>query len=384
MIRTVSRSRLLLAAGASALVLALLPAGAANAATQIDGPIDLGTAFPFAVLGAETVTNTGPSVLNGDLGLSPGTSLTGFEFATVNGTTHATDTVAAQAQLDLTTAYGVAAGLTPTQTGLGDLTGLSLTPGVYSGDELSVTGALTLDGEADSVWIFQAASTLTAATGSIITVTGEASACNVFWQVGSSATLNPGAAFVGTVMANVSVTAETAATVTGRLLARTGAVTLDSNVITAPTECSTPPGTVTSSPEITSAAPPAGQAGVDYSFTVTATGSPTPALSVSSGALPPGLTFDSATGVISGRPTTPGIYTFSVTAANEVAPDATTEYSVIIGVVTPVDEETGVREGNRLAASGTDLGYAPALAGLLLVSGVAALVLGRRRARAAR
>lgn len=380
MIRTVSRSRLLLVAGASALVLALLPAGAANAVTQIDGPVDLGTAFPFAVLAGETVTNTGPSVLNGDLGLSPGTSLTGFEFATVNGTTHATDTVAAQAQIDLTTAYGVAAGLTPTQTGLGDLTGLSLTPGVYSGGDLSVTGALTLEGTADAVWVFQAASTLTAATGSIITVTGGASACNVFWQVGSSATLNPGAAFVGTVMANVSVTAETAATVTGRLLARTGAVTLDSNVITAPTECSTPPGTVTSSPEITSAAPPAGEAGVDYSFTVTASGSPTPALSVASGELPPGLTFDSATGVISGQPTTPGTYTFAIAARNEVAPDAVTEYSVIISAVTPVDEETG----NMLALSGTDLGYAPALAGLLLVSGIAAMLLGRRRARAAR
>lgn len=384
MIRTVSRFRLLSLAGASALVLALSPIAAANAVSQIDGRIDLGAATPFAVLAGETVTNTGPSVLNGDLGLSPGTSLTGFEFATVNGTTHATDTVAAQAQIDLTAAYGVAAGLTPIQSGLEDLTGLSLTPGVYSGGALSITGALTLEGTADSVWIFQAASTLTAATGSIITVTGGASACNVFWQVGTSATLNPGAAFVGTVMANESITAETAATVTGRLLARTGAVTLDSNPITAPTECSTPVGTVTSSPAITSAAPPAGTAGVGYSHTVTASGSPTPALSVSSGELPPGLTFDAATGVISGTPTTPGTYTFAITAANEIAPDATTEYSIVISEVTPLEEEAQVRDGDRLASSGTDLGYAPALAGLLLVSGIAALLLGRRRAHASR
>ncbi len=197
----------------------------------------------------------------------------------MNDTLHATDAVAAQAQVDLTTAYNVAAGLTPTATGLGDLTGQSIAPGVYSGAELPVTGALALAGTAESVWVFQAASTLTVASGAIITVTGGASACNVFWQVGSSATLDPGARFVGTVMADAS--------------------------ITAPTSCNSSPGIVTTTPAITSGSPDAGAAGADYSYTITATGSPAPAVTITGGSLPPGLTLDSITAVISGQPARP-------------------------------------------------------------------------------
>ena len=319
------------AAAATLLALfALTPTAAASAATSIDGPIDLGTAADFSVLGGSTVTNTGPSVLAADLGLSPGTSVTGFPRGIIGGTLHAADEVAALAQSDLTTAYGVAAGLTPLETGLGDLSGSSLTPGVYRGGELSVTGELTLAGTAESVWVFQAASTLLIGSGAIVTVTGGASACNVFWQVGSSATIGSGSLFVGTVLANSSITAQTGADIAGRLLARTGAVTLDTNTLIAPTGCATTPGTVTTSPEITSEAPPSGEVGEEYSHTVTASGSPDATFEVTDGALPPGVTLNEETGELSGQPSGSGSFEFEITASNGTAPDAVENYTVTI------------------------------------------------------
>lgn len=378
MTRFRARAALTAFAVAGVLTLSLVPT-TAMAATTIDGPIDLATAAPFSVLASSTVTNTGPSVINGDVGLSPGTSITGFPPAVVNGTIHATDTVAAQAQADLTTAYNVAAGLTPAASGLGDLTGASLTPGVYAGGTLSVTGELTLAGTAESVWIFQAASTLTIGTGARITVTGGASACNVFWQVGSSATIGSAAQFVGTVMADVSVTAQTAATVTGRLLARTGAVTLDTNTITTPTGCATTPGTVRTSPEITSSAPPAGAVGADYEHTLTSTGSPQATYTVTGGTLPPGMVLDTATGVISGQPTTPGTYPVTVTADNGTLPAATASYLITIapaavgGQETPVDSASAAGPGAELAESGADSGATPWVAAAAALLGVALL-----------
>ncbi|KAA9107507.1 ice-binding family protein [Microbacterium rhizomatis] len=365
----------------------LLPLSAANAVTTIDGPVDLGTAKPFAVLAGSAVTNTGTSVLNGDVGLSPETSITGFPPGTVNGTIHPTDEVAAQAQLDLTTAYGVAAGLTPMQSGLGDLTGLTLTPGVYSGGELSVTGALRLEGTAESVWVFQAASTLLIGGSGIVTVTGGASACNVFWQVGSSATLDPGAHLEGTVMADVSVTAKTAATITGRLLARTGAVTLDTNTITLPSGCDTAVGAVRSSPTITSAAPASGEVGTAYSHTFTASSVPASAFSVTAGALPSGLTLDSATGVLSGQPTTAGDFDFDITASNGTSPDAVASYTIVVGAatvsaVTPTNGEVAIEAS--LAESGSaGIGSTPWVAGALLVVGVLLVMRSRTRRLAA-
>jgi hypothetical protein len=177
--------------------------------------------------------------------------------------------------------------------------------------------------------VFQAASTLTIGSASQIVITGGASSCNVFWQVGSSATVGTGAQFQGTVLAQQSVTATTGATVQGRLLARTGAVTLDTNEITASNGCPAP-GTPSESPTITSGTPSDGTVDVPYSSTVTATGTPTPTFTATG--LPDGLTIDSTTGVISGTPTTPGTSTVTITASNGTSPDAGSDPTVPLSI----------------------------------------------------
>jgi Ice-binding-like len=208
--------------------------GAANAATAPP----LGSASSYAVLAATTVTSTGPTVVDGDLGLSPGTAVTGFPPGTVNGTEHPGDTAAAAAQTDLTTAYNNAAGQSPTVTGLSSISNQTFTPGVYNASSgLLVNGTVTLDGQGDqnSVFIFQIGSALTTASATVIDLINGAQPCNVFWQVGSSATLGTGSTFAGNILALASITVTTGDTVAGSMLARTGAVTLDSDTITAPT-----------------------------------------------------------------------------------------------------------------------------------------------------
>ncbi|HUB98592.1 MAG TPA: ice-binding family protein [Solirubrobacterales bacterium] len=227
---------------AVALALAALPAFAQAA------PVNLATAGPFVVLGGATATNTGASVLNGDLGVSPGTTLPGFEEAVVNGVEHVNDGVAAQAQLDLTTAYNVAAG-TPVLPA-NDLSGTDLgnrvlTAGAYRyTSDAQLTNALILDAQGDpnAQFVFEITSALTTAPGSSVLLVNGASPCNVYWQVGSSATLDTTTAFQGNVMALESITVNNKASVLGRLFAREGQISLDENVLTRPL-CPTGSGT---------------------------------------------------------------------------------------------------------------------------------------------
>ncbi len=197
--------------------------------------IDLGTASSYAVLAGTTVTNTGPSTVQGDLGVSPGAAVTGFPPGAVTaGVIHAADANAGSAQADVVTAYNAAAAQPTTDNIAADMAGLTLIPGVYTGGGLSLSGTLTLDAQGDpnAVFVFQAASTLVLASSSQVSLVNGAQACNVFWQVGSSATIGTNAQFVGTVLALTSIAAETNASIDGRLLARNGAVTLDSNTFT--------------------------------------------------------------------------------------------------------------------------------------------------------
>lgn len=213
-------------------------AGAQASATAVP----LGTADSFAVLAGSGITNTGSTALSGDIGTYPTTTMTGTASITVTGTNHGGDAVTQGAKRDALNAYNIAAGEGPTSPIAADLGGQTLTAGVYnSGSSIGLTGTLTLDGggNADAVFVFQAGSSLTTASGSKITLQNGAQACNVFWQVGSSATLGTGSTFVGSVLAQTSITVTTGVTVQGRVLAGNGAVTLDTDTISKPS-CAAP------------------------------------------------------------------------------------------------------------------------------------------------
>lgn len=227
-----------------------------------EAPVGLGTAEGFSILAGSTITNTGSSTVTGDVGLHPGTAVTGFgpgaDEVTLNGSLHVADGVALQAKSDLGTAYTDAAGRTPVTEIPTELGGQTLMAGVYdsAAGTFGVTGTLTLDGagDPDSVFIFQMGSTLTTASASSVSLINGADVCNVYWQVGSSATLGSNSDFLGTIMAAESITLTNGASVQGRVLARSGAVTLDSNTITNEA-CATPTGDTPVEDEPTDEAP---------------------------------------------------------------------------------------------------------------------------------
>jgi hypothetical protein len=211
----------------------------------IPGPlaIDLGCAAPFAVLAGSTITSTGPSIINGDVGLSPGSALIGFPAGIINGTKQITTPTAAAAKLCLTTAFLEGQAKSLNRISLpGQLGGLTLAPGLYSNSSttgISGTGAnaiLTLDaqGDANASWVFQVGSTLTTDPGTSIVLAGGAQAKNIFWVVSTSATLGTNSVFYGNILAMQAITLNTGAVLNGRALTQIAAVSLDASTINIP------------------------------------------------------------------------------------------------------------------------------------------------------
>jgi len=301
----------------SGLVSMLLVAFAWTPVASAAQTVQLGTATPFAVLAGTEITDVPTSAITGDVGLSPAAGsndhLTQGE---VTGTIYSADatgpagsvddpTLLTTAKADLTTAFGSAAGQLPTTTFTtldNQLGGQTLVPGVYAfghANTANITAAspLVLNGEGDvnAVFVFQASSDLVTASDSVVQLENGAQACNVFWQVGSSATLNSASTFVGTIMALTSATLFTGATVQGRVLAENGAVTLEANTITTPTTCLTSSPTATTAPTTTTS--PAGAGGATGAGETTATGT---SGGGGSGGTAAGATTGSATSTASG------------------------------------------------------------------------------------
>lgn len=283
----------------------------ANAATPTVG---LGSASFYSVLaGTPAVTNTGATTIDRDVGIHPATSVTGFPPGIVGGTIHAGDAVALQAKSDLTVAYLDAASrpLTATHSALG---GLTLVGGVYNSGSaiLDLTGTLTLDGQNDpnSVWIFQAQSSLVTASSSSVGFINGGSPCNVFWQVTSSATLGSGSTFVGTILALTSITLASGVTVQGRTLARNGDVTLINDTFT--TSSCTPLSVVTPPVLIPPTRPPftvAPSVAPTVAPTIAPTATPTAAATPAVAPTATPAAAPAATPVVSGAQTLPSTST---------------------------------------------------------------------------
>jgi hypothetical protein len=272
--RSIGSYRLIVGLGAVALAVLLFALGAGAATNP-----GLGAADSYAVLAGTTVTSIAPTTICGDLGVSPGTAVTGGPSMTCGGTIHSADVSAGNAQLAVTTAYNNLAGqsCTPASNVLTgqDLGGMTLVAGVYCFTSTAqLTGTLTLNaaGDPNAVWIFQIGSTLTTASGSTVQVINGGQDCNVFWQVGSSATIGTTTTFVGNILALTSISLTHGATVSGRALARNGAVTMDTNTVTR-SSC------VTSTPTPSPTVPPTANAsavGGIAALTVSSSGSSVP------------------------------------------------------------------------------------------------------------
>lgn len=314
--------------GAVRVALLLLLCAAGNASAQT-AP-NFGQADSFGVIGGSAVTNTGPTVVFGDLGISPGTAVSGFPPGIINGVLHNADAVAQQAQADVVIAYDTLANqaFNTDLTGQ-DLGGLTLISGVYRfSTSTQLTGTLTFDaqGNPDAVFIIQIGSTLTTASNAVVRVINGGSGCNVFWQVGSSATLGTGTAFMGHIIALTSITLDTGANTAGRLLARNGAVTLDSNIVAS---CITS-GTGCPTLSLQPASLPDAQIGVAYSQTLFASGGAAPyTYAVVADSLPPGLTL-SPNGLISGTPLALGTSAFTVRATDANGCLITRRYTIAV------------------------------------------------------
>jgi hypothetical protein len=371
---------------------ALTVVGASSAsAAGYENSVGLGTVTPYSALGGSTVTNTGPSVLSGDLGVSPGNSATGFgtpPLGLVNGATNLGNAASASAQSALTTAYLDAAGRPFTSNVGAALMGAnSLLPGVYrASSALEVGGTLTLDGQGDpnSVFIFQVGSALTTDTGTAVVLTGAAQACNVFWQVTSSATIEASNTFVGTIMTLASITVNNATTIQGRALARSaGQVTLINDVFTSPA-CATTPTTTT----VTASPATAGGSTTLTARVATAPGVVAPAGTV---------TFSSSGVVIGTAPVINGVATLTTAVGAATGPrnytaqfsglgsytPSTSTATVLLVTVVPVVTTVPtvpVSATPQLPNTGvSDIGLLGGTGGALVLAGVGRTAFARRR-----
>lgn len=338
---------------AASVGIAALLCGASPASAQT-AP-SLGSAQSFAVLAGTSVSNLiGASTITGDLGVSPGSTVAGFPPGVVaSGTTYAGGATAAAAQTSLTTAYNDLVSQACTQDLSGqDLGGKTLTAGVYCfSSTAQLTGTLTLNaqGNAAAVFIFKIGSTLTTATSSSVVMINGGSTCNVFWQVGSSATVGSTSSFAGNILALTSITLNSTANVQGRALARNGEVRLHDNTVNLAcvvTACAT----ITLAP----ATLPGGTVAVAYSHTHTASGGAAPhSFGVTAGTLPAPLTLTSA-GVLSGTPTAAGTSAFTVRATDTAGCFGEMSYTVVIAEAVPTLPQAFVV---LLALGLTGIGY---------------------------
>jgi hypothetical protein len=356
------------------LVVASLILGGGISDAAIVPTITMGTADDYSVLAGTTVTNTGATVLEQSLGLSPGTAITGFPPGVVTppAVIEAATPAAEAAQLDLTTAYDEASARPLDETVTSDLGGLTLVGGVYAGplkSALSLTGNLILDGAGDpnSVFILQTDTTLTTAAGSTVTLINGAQECNVFWQVGSSATLGASSTLVGTILALTSITVGAGVAVQGRTLARNGAVTLDSDTfstptcdLTAPTTTTIP--TTTTTIATTTTALPTTTTTIATTTTLAATTTTDPTTSTT---LPTPTTIMDTTTTLEVSATTLEATPSTVPATS------TTDTAAASGSTTPTE----------LPFTGSDTGPAVIVAALALVAGIAMVGTGRTARR---
>lgn len=306
---------------------------------QSPAPPSLGAADSFAILAGTSVTSTGSTVVTGNLGVSPGNTISGSITVKV-GAAYRDDSVARQAQRDATSAYNNLANRACTATLTTDLGGLTLGPGVYCfSSTAQLTGTLILDAANDpnAFWIFKIGTTLTTAANSSVRVINNGYENNIFWQIGDSITLNAGTAFLGNVLAHKDIALGSAASISGRLLAQ-GSVSLNGNNVSL---CC---GHITLSP----ATLLNGVAGVAYSTaTIIASGGIAPyTFIVSSGKLPDGLFLNLPTpGVISGTPTKTGIFAFTITATDSHGCTGTQAYVINVSCQTITVNNPAVNTG---------------------------------------
>ena len=330
-----------------------------SSAFAVQPKVGLGGAGSFAVLAGAGITNTGPTKLSGtsgsNIGSSPTGKITGGASITTSGVKYfAVDSKTTAAKSALVTAYNDAAGRSPATTVTADLGGQTLKAGVYnSASSLGLTGTLTLDAENDpsAVFVFQAGSTLTTASASKVELLNGAQPCNVFWQVGSSATFGTSSDFTGHVLALTSITATTGATFKGQLLARNGSVTLDTNTIINDS-CLTATPAATLKPTVSPTVSP----------TPTATATPTP----------------SATGSPKPIATATPTPSATPTPTPEVTPSATPTETEAVPEESATPEETTVTGGELPNTDNTNWAIPLGIGLVLLIAGATIFILRRR------